>query len=442
MRAHSAPALGCEIYVMTRKNRYSFLLFTFCATAFCARAHDTAFLQPGDSLETRDMQRVSIARDDTTLLREIFASDTFDKIADIAMVASEVQTVPDSVIRHRLAVLDARTPLSLEFNPEVRTYINMYLGKRRELVARMVGLSMYYYDVFESILDRYDIPSELKHLTIIESALNPKARSRVGATGLWQFMYDTGRIYNLYYDSYVDERFDPVKSTEAAARLLKRLYDDYGDWYLALAAYNYGSGNVNKAIARSGGKRNYWEVRRHMPAETSNYVAAFIAANYIMNYYREHGIVPELPQIAYRDTDTIRVKSLVSFDLLSQKLDIPIEELQFLNPAFKLNAIPYTPTRHYSIVLPADKALKFAEEEEDIYREAHQAEAALKKTLSYKATSSPGAGGSIVYRVRKGDTLGHIAARYGVSVSKIKSWNRLKSDRLSIGQRLTIYPRR
>ena len=430
---------------MTLKTRHLLILLSIspCAAALAGpRMSDPQIPPAADTVNFRDKGPVSLSQDDPALLKEVFESDTFDKIADIDMASQDVQLVPDSVIKRRLEALDARSPLSLEFNPEVRSYINMYLGKRRELVARMAGLSMYYYDLFESILDRYDIPLELKHLTIVESALNPKARSRVGATGLWQFMYGTGRMYNLYNDSYVDERFDPAKSTEAAAKMLRRLYEDYGDWYLALAAYNYGSGNVNKAIARSGGKRNYWEVRNYMPRETRNYVAAFIAANYIMNYYREHGIIPELPEIAYRETDTINVKSLVSFDLLSKKLDMPVEQLQFLNPAFKLNAVPYTSTRHYCIVLPADKALKFAAEEKEIYQEAHQAETALKKTLAYKANTTAGAGGSIVYRVKKRDTLSEIAVRYGVTVNKLKTWNHLKSTKLSIGQRLTIYPRK
>ncbi len=430
---------------MSIKHNYLLLLsfFLIHTGAFARCPAPLAEIPPVvDTIDTKDRGVINLVKNDTTLLKEIFQSDTFDKIADIDMASSDVQAIPDSIIKRRLAALDARSPLSLEFNPEVRTYINMYLGKRRALVSRMVGLSMYYYDMFESVLDRYDIPLELKHLTIIESALNPKARSRVGATGLWQFMYSTGRLYNLYNDSYVDERFDPVKSTEAAAKMLKRLYEDYGDWYLALAAYNYGSGNVNKAIARSGGKRNYWEVRNYMPRETRNYVAAFIAANYIMTYYREHGIIPELPQVTYQETDTINVKGLVSFDLLSKRLDMPVADIQFLNPAFKLNAIPYTTTRHYSVVLPADKAQKFAAEEKSIYAEAQEAEAALKKTLAYKANTTAGSGGSIVYRVKKGDTLSGIAVRYGVSVTKLKSWNHLKSSNLSIGQRLTVYPRK
>lgn len=423
------------------------LLLTLCAApaAFSSPfSHGPALHQDADTLYTKDSDTLEIAENDSTLLREIFESDTFDKIADItelSMASTDAVQIPDSVIKRRMEILDARSPLALEYNPEVRSYINMYLRNRTSL-SRMVGLSMYYYDIFESVFDRYEIPLELKHLSVIESALNPKARSRVGATGLWQFMYGTGRMYGLYNDSYVDERFDVYKSTEAAAKMLKRLYEDYGDWYLALAAYNYGSGNVNKAIARSGGKRNYWEVRSHMPRETRNYVATFIAANYVMTYYREHGIIPELPRITQEQTDTIQVKSLVSFDLLSKKLDMTVDELRFLNPMFKLDAIPYTATRHYSIVLPADKAVLFASQENELYAEASQAEATLKKALAYKANTTAGSGGSIIYRVKKGDTLSGIAYRYGVTVSKLKSWNHLKSTKLSIGQRLTVYPRK
>ena len=430
---------------MNLKIKYILPIFAFIPTqiyAFAPETPDEVTSVSADTVKIKGEGEVNIVENDSTFLREVFESDTFDKLIELDMATSEVHLIPDSVIIRRLRILDARSPFSSEFNPEVRKYINMYLGQRKALVARMVGLSLYYYDLFDNVLDRYGIPLELKHLVVIESAMNPKARSRVGASGLWQFMYGTGRMYNLYTDSYVDERFDPHKSTEAAAKMLKTLYDDYKDWNLALAAYNYGSGNVNKAIARSGGKRNFWEVRAYMPLETQKYVSAFIAANYVMSYYREHNIIPEVPRITYAQTDTINVKSLVSFDMLAKKLDMPVEEIQFLNPAFKLGVVPYTPTRHYSIVLPADKAYKFASIEQDIYSEAKAAEASLKKTLSYKANTVAASGGAIRYKVRSGDTLGAIAIRYGVSVSKIKSWNRLKSDRISIGQRLLIYPRK
>ena len=411
---------------MNLKIKYILPIFAFIPTqtyAFAPETPDEVTSVSADTVKIKGEGEVNIVENDSTFLREVFESDTFDKLIELDMATSEVHLIPDSVIIRRLRILDARSPFSLEFNPEVRKYINMYLGQRKALVARMVGLSLYYYDLFDNVLDRYGIPLELKHLVVIESAMNPKARSRVGASGLWQFMYGTGRMYNLYTDSYVDERFDPHKSTGAAA-------------------YNYGSGNVNKAIARSGGKRNFWEVRAYMPLETQKYVSAFIAANYVMSYYREHNIIPEVPRITYAQTDTINVKSLVSFDMLAKKLDMPVEEIQFLNPAFKLGVVPYTPARHYSIVLPADKAYKFASIEQDIYSEAKAAEASLKKTLSYKANTVAASGGAIRYKVRSGDTLGAIAIRYGVSVSKIKSWNRLKSDRISIGQRLLIYPRK
>ena len=253
---------------MNLKIKYILPIFAFIPTqtyAFAPETPDEVTSVSADTVKIKGKGEVNIVENDSTFLREVFESDTFDKLIELDMATSEVHLIPDSVIIRRLRILDARSPFSLEFNPEVRKYINMYLGQRKALVARMVGLSLYYYDLFDNVLDRYGIPLELKHLVVIESAMNPKARSRVGASGLWQFMYGTGRMYNLYTDSYVDERFDPHKSTEAAAKMLKTLYDDYKDWNLALAAYNYGSGNVNKAIARSGGKRNFWEVRAYMP---------------------------------------------------------------------------------------------------------------------------------------------------------------------------------
>ncbi|MDD4820710.1 MAG: transglycosylase SLT domain-containing protein [Flavobacteriales bacterium] len=393
---------------------------------------------------------VLLVEDDSIMLKEVFSSSTFESIAQIdsldrktMQLKTDARLLPDSIFKKRMEYLDAHSPLLLDYNPEVRSYINMYLNRQSSL-ARMVGLSKYYYKMFEDILDRYDVPMELKHLVVIESALNPRARSRVGASGLWQFMYGTGRLYNLNSDSYVDDRYDPIKSTEAAARLLSQLYKIYGDWNMALAAYNYGSGNVNKAIARSGGKKNYWEVRAYMPRETRNYVSAFIAANYVMNFYRQHGIIPEMPIIAHQAVDTIQVKSMVSFDLLAKELDMPKEEIEFLNPQFKLNVVPFSDKKQYSICLPSEKALIFAGKEEDLYQIAKNDEQTLKKALSYKVSSGAvaGSGGSIIYKVKRGDTLGRIAVKYGVSVKKIQTWNKMKSTKLSIGQRLTIYPRK
>ncbi|MBQ8650092.1 MAG: transglycosylase SLT domain-containing protein [Flavobacteriales bacterium] len=388
---------------------------------------------------------VIIIEDDSEMLRDVFSWETYESISlmdSIEVNDSHITSIHDSIIRRRIEHLDAHSPMILEFNPEVRRYINMYLGQRRSSVARMVGLSLYYYRFIDQILESYGIPLELKHLVVIESAFNPRARSRVGASGLWQFMLTSGRMYGLRTDSYVDERYDPVKSTHSAAKLLKALYDMFGDWNLALAAYNYGSGNVRKAIARSGGERNFWKVRAYMPRETRNYVTAFIAANYVMNYYRHHGIVPEVPAVAHMSTDTVAVKNLVSFDMLAEKLDMPKEELQFLNPQFKLGAIPFSSEKQYSITLPTEKAVTFASLEEGLYAEAREKEAALKKSLTYRIGAEEGPNGSIVYRVKSGDTLSRLAVRYGVSVRNIQRWNNMKSTKLKIGQRLTIYPRR
>ena len=404
----------------------------------------------GKEIAKDDDGDVLLVEDDSTMLKEVFSSSTFESIAKIdsldangITLKTDARNIPDSVFKKRMEYLDAHSPLLLDYNPEVRSYINMYLNRQGSL-ARMVGLSKYYYKIFEDILDRYDVPMELKHLVVIESALNPRARSRVGASGLWQFMYGTSRLYNLESDSYVDDRYDPIKSTEAAARLLSQLYKIYGDWNMALAAYNYGSGNVNKAIARSGGKKNYWEVRAFMPRETRNYVSAFIAANYVMTFYRQHGIIPEMPIIAHQTVDTIQVKSMVSFELLAKELDMPKEEIEFLNPQFKLNVVPFSEKKQYSICLPTEKALVFAQKEEELYATAHQGEQALKKALSYKVSSGAisGTGGSIIHKVKKGETLGRIAIKYGVSVKKIQTWNKMKSTRISIGQRLIIYPRK
>lgn len=235
----------------------------------------------------------------------------------------------DTVYSDRLYRLPSEMELS--FNHVVRSYIEMYSVRRREQVAYMLTLGDYYFPLFEEMLDRHGLPLELKYLPVIESALNPVAVSRMGATGLWQFMLKTGQGYGLEVNSLVDERRDPYKSTEAAVRYLKDLYSIYGDWNLVIAAYNCGPGNVNKAIARSGGKQDYWEIYYRLPRETRGYVPAFIAANYIMNYYAEHNICPMKPN-DFQALDTVHVNQEIHFGQISEILDIPVNELQRLNP--------------------------------------------------------------------------------------------------------------
>ena len=247
-----------------------------------------------------------------------------DDPAESALSADTIPVFPDSLYAYRLTLLPS--PIALDYNDIVRRYIDMYLVHKRPQVGKMVGLSQLYMPIFEEVLDKYDLPLELKYLPVIESALNPHAVSRVGATGLWQFMYPTGRLYNLTINSYVDERRDPYLATDAAARFLKDLYELYGSWTMALAAYNCGPGNVNKAIRRSGGKTTYWEIRDYLPRETRGYVPAFIAATYAMNYYEEHMVQPMVPEWDIKMVDTVMIHAELPLDVVADKLDITLEE--------------------------------------------------------------------------------------------------------------------
>ena len=235
----------------------------------------------------------------------------------------------------------------------------------------MLGLSEYYFPMFEEALDRYDLPLELKYLPIIESALNPKALSRAGACGLWQFMYGTGKQMKLEISSFVDDRRDPVKATDAAARYLKSLYGIYGDWHLAIAAYNCGPGNVNRAIRRAGGKTNYWQIYYRLPRETRGYVPAFIAASYVMNYYEAHNLTPQLPEFPTQ-TDTIFVNDYLHFDQIAATLGIEKEQLQALNPKYRRDVVPAKKDRLYSLVLPEDKINEFIDKDTLVFAHDRQ----------------------------------------------------------------------
>jgi len=292
--------------------------------------------------------------------------------------------------------------------------------------------------MFEQELDNYNIPLEIKYLAIIESALNPRAKSRVGATGLWQFMYGTGKMLDLDVSSYVDERSDPIKSTKAACQYLSKLYDIFGDWDLVLAAYNSGPGNVNKAIRRSGGYTNYWNIRRNLPRETAGYVPAFLAVMYIFEYAKDHGLAINKVDRPFFETDTVKVKRLITFDQISELVGVDKEELQVLNPSYKLDIIPFVEGKNYSLRLPVSAVGKFVNNEDAIYAQVAQQIQAKEKPLPQLVTAED----RIRYKVRSGDFLGKIAERYGVRVSQIKSWNGLRSNNLRIGQRLTIYPRK
>jgi len=304
---------------------------------------------------------------------------------------------------------------------------------------RMLTVSQFYFPLFEQEFDNHNIPVEMKYLAIVESALNPKARSRVGATGLWQFMYGTGKEHGLDVNSYVDERSDPIKSTRAACEYLNRVYKIFGDWDLALAAYNSGPGNVNKAIRRSGGYKNYWNIRRNLPRETAGYVPAFLATMYLFEYAEEHGLHGKKVERPYFETDTVHVKNIITFDQISELVGISKEELEVLNPSYKLKVIPYVKGKNYTLRLPRKEMGKFVTNEEAIY--AHVEKEMKSKESPLPALVKAAQQNRIRYKVRSGDYLGKIAERYGVRVSQIKNWNGLRGNNLRIGQRLTIYPR-
>jgi len=355
-----------------------------------------------------------------------------EEISDTAN--SELST---ALLKERLTYLNSKTPFNVEYNPSLERIIKHYLKTRKNTLGNLMGKAAYYFPMFEEHLDKYDLPLEIKYLAIVESALRPRARSRVGASGLWQFMYYTGKQFNLNVSSYVDERHDPIRATEAACKYLSSLYTIFGDWDLALAAYNSGPGNVSKAIRRSGGNKNYWNIRRYLPRETAGYLPAFYATYYILEYADEHDIRPEKSYTNRFETDTIIIKRQITFEQINKVLNTNDELLEFLNPQYKLNIIPFVKGKNYTLRLPKNLLGKFVSNEEQIYAFAKADDAKREKSLP-KYTENPQ---RIRYRVRNGDYLGKIANRYRVSVSQIKRWNGLRSNRLRIGQRLTIYPR-
>jgi membrane-bound lytic murein transglycosylase D len=344
----------------------------------------------------------------------------------------------DSVYIQRLQSLPSI--IDMTYNEKVRAFIELYVNKKRKHVKVMLGLSEYYFPIFEEILDKQGLPQELKYLTIIESALNPRATSRVGASGLWQFMYTTGKIYDLQVNSLVDERRDPIKASYAAASYLKDLYGIYKDWTLAIAAYNCGPGNVNKAIKRSKGKTNFWEIYDYLPAETRGYVPAFIAANYMMNYYKEHNLFPQkidFPTL----TDTVMVDADLNLKDVSEALDLPLQQLRDMNPQYKNDIIPGN-SESYSLKLPVNLVTTFIEMEDSISLKSKESMIKYTEIAPHKNYLQISPNDEIIrvtHKVKSGDNLNNIAKKYGVDVAALKEWNRIKSKKLKGGQKLIIY---
>jgi membrane-bound lytic murein transglycosylase D len=337
----------------------------------------------------------------------------------------------DSVYRARMERLNAYSPIDFVFNAYVKTYINLYANRRRELTERVMGLAELYFPLFEEQLDKYNLPLELKYLAVIESALNPVARSRVGATGLWQFMYGTGKMYGLQVNSLVDDRSDVYKSTVAACEHFVDLYKIYNDWNLVLCAYNAGPGNVNRAIRRAGGVRDFWAIRHFLPRETQNYVPAFMAVTYVMEHAADHNLFPNPPIYSHLDVDTLKVTQQLSLRTVSQFLDIPLDHLRYLNPTFRQNIIPNNPDSPYFLRIPRDFTGVFMANADTIYNhkspeEIRQAELAAQMSET------------TIHVVRSGEVLGSIARRYGTSVGEIQRLNNLRGTLIRPGQRLVV----
>jgi len=346
--------------------------------------------------------------------------------------------LPTELLKQRLVALNAKTPFNVAYNPALESVIRNFLKNRHLSMERLMALSDYYFPLFEEVLDKYDLPLEIKYLAIVESALKPRAKSRVGATGLWQFMFATGKMYGLNVSSYVDERMDPIKATEAAARYLSKLYKIFGDWDLALAAYNSGPGNVSKAIRRSGGYTNYWNIRPYLPRETAGYLPAFLATMYVFEFANKHDFKPKRVNFAYFETDTVTVKKQITLDQVAEVLDEKIETLQFLNPQYKLDIIPFIKEENYSLRLPYDKVGEFVLNEEAIYTKATEEFNKKEKVLPQFFEMDR----KVKYRIRSGDYLGLIARKFGVRVSDLKRWNGLRNNNIRVGKYLSLYPRR
>ena len=349
--------------------------------------------------------------------------------------------VPDSVLMRRLADLNAF--ISLPYNETVKNYMILYSEKMPRKMGEMLGLAQYYMPLFEETFRAYDMPLELKYMAIIESALNPRAESRVGAKGLWQFMYRTALNYGLKVDSYTDERMDPVLSVDAAARYLKDAYRIFGDWSLAISAYNCGSGNVNKAIKRAGGKRDFWTIYEYLPRETRGYVPAMVGAMYAFRYAAEYGLKPE-PIALPVYVDTFHIHKNLHFSQISEVLGIPLDDVRDLNPQYYKDIVPGAGGDEV-IRLPFNYSAQFLDLQDSIYRYKAGVLFSSKvddgrQVLNGRPVNTPsGATGQwVYYKVKSGDTLSKIAKKYHTTVKQLKSWNNLKGDMISIGQRLKV----
>lgn len=349
----------------------------------------------------------------------------------------DIPVYSDSVYAFRLSLLETEIPL--EYNQQVRAYIDLYANRKRKLVSKVLTTSQFYFPIFEEVFDRENVPMEFKYLAVIESALNQRAISPVGAAGLWQFMAPTGKMYGLRSDNYLDDRKDIIKSTEAAVKYFKNSYRLYGDWLMVIASYNCGPGNVSKAIRKAGGgKRTIWEIMPYLPRETRGYVPAFIAAAYVMNYASEHNIYPSDEPMFFQ-LDTVIVDNQMSIEKLALALNTTPEEIKMYNPSLKRGVIPFS-TTGVSLTLPYHYAVRVAALRNDtnLNKQIDRDLMAMNREIEKEKPQK------VVYQVKSGDYLAKIAKKYDVSVADLKRWNKgtIKGNKVNKGQKLKIYPNR
>ncbi len=434
------------------------LLF-FLTTSLVNGQKPAHLVRPSDSLDPDAF--VNTVQQSLNLFYTDYANaTTYDSIISALNYApGQIPTFSDSVICAGLAHLNELTPFQLDCNSATLSTIKFFAAQRRGFIRIALGRSALYFDLFEEKLTEYGLPLELRFLSVIESGLRPQVKSRAGALGLWQFMYKTGRYFGLEENSYIDERMDPEKATDAACRYLKQLYGIYGDWNLALAAYNAGPGNVNNAIRRSGGKTTYWEVRPYLPSETQGYVPNFIAATYMMTYHAEYNIIPMEAKIHNAQLDTMCVKSGVHMQTIAKLIDWELNDIQSLNPVYKTTYIPkMTPAR--CITGPLDKIGLLVSFEDSLYQleEATYnpkpvintpvvtSVTSQKDSLSIQTppadtlrTNTPPTSNLLYHKVKTGENLRQIALRYSVSTEQLMEWNALRTTNIYVGQKLTIY---
>ncbi len=448
--------------MMTMKKRLRFLTLALpllASTPLLAQEHEMTADEKPESAAYRAMVE---AQDSSLFILESLEDNDesdyawterqFIHIDPNCVRILEPEPVPDSVYIMRLRALP--TIIEMPFNQPVKKALDFYLMRRRALVERMVSVGFnYYFPIFENALQKYELPSELKYLACIESALRQNAYSPARAAGLWQFIPATGIMQGLEVNSYIDERYDLYKSTDAACKFLKKLYNKFDDWHLAIAAYNCGPGNIDKAIARSGGHRTFWEIYNYLPQETRAYVPFFIAATYVMTYHCEHGLCGSVTDIPV-ECDTVMVNRMVHFEQIAHCLNLPMEVVESLNPQYIRDIVPGSPEKPHSITLPANKAISFLERQDSIF--AYKAETLLPRNGRITEVStrgrrneyvrqggnrgSSGSTGSSgrIYTVRKGESLGSIARKHHTTSAKIKKLNKLRSDRIHPGQKLRL----